>query len=240
MTCDFVGHPVAAAPQATPEQAAALRAELAIAPVRPLLALLPGSRRGEVARLGPVFAEAVRRLRARMPELAVVLPAAPGIVDLLGAVLKPDDAGWPRVLDPRGLAAPAWEARKSAAFAASDLALAASGTVSLELAAAGTPMVIGYDASPMTAYLVKRMVRVDTATLVNLVTDTRAVPEFLFENCTPERILPALEVLLTNPEAVAAQRSAADRAMQLLGRGGEPPGLRAARSVLAAIRGWPA
>jgi lipid-A-disaccharide synthase len=233
MTCDFVGHPVAAEPQATPEEVAALRAELAIAPDQPLLALLPGSRRGEVARLGPVFAETVRRLRARVPELAVVLPAAPGVVDLLDAVLKPDDAGWPHLLDPRGFAAPAWEARKRAAFATADAALAASGTVSLELAAAGTPMVIAYDASALTAYLVKRMVRVDTATLVNLVTETRSVPEFLFEDCTPERITPAVETLLTDPDAAVAQRVAAHRAMQLLGRGGEPPGLRAARSVLA-------
>jgi lipid-A-disaccharide synthase len=237
MTCDFVGHPVAAEPRATPEEAAALRAELAIAPDQPLLALLPGSRRGEVARLGPVFAEVVRRLRVRVPELAVVLPAAPGVVDLLDAVLKPDDAGWPHLLDPRGLEAPAWEARKRAAFAAADAALAASGTVSLELAAAGTPMVIAYDASALTAYLVKRMVRIDTATLVNLVTDTRAVPEFLFEHCTPERIAPALETLFTDPAAAAAQRSAADRAMRLLGRGGEPPGLRAARSVLRVLEG---
>jgi lipid-A-disaccharide synthase len=235
MTCDFVGHPVAAEPQATPEETAALRAELAVAPGQPLLALLPGSRRGEVTRLAPVFADVVRRLRTRMPDLAVVLPAAPGVVDLLDTVLKPDEAGWPHLLDPRGFAAPAWEARKRAAFAAADAGLAASGTVSLELAAAGTPMVIAYDASALTAYLVKRMVRIDTANLVNLVTETRAVPEFLFEDCTPERITPAVETLLTDPAAAAVQRSAGDRAMQLLGRGGEPPGLRAARSVLAAI-----
>ena len=85
------------------------------------------------------------------------------------------------MLDPRGFAAPAWEARKRAAFAAADVALAASGTVSLELAAAGTPMVIAYDANALTVWMVRRLIRIDTATLVNLVTDTRAVPEFLFE-----------------------------------------------------------
>jgi lipid-A-disaccharide synthase len=235
MTCDFVGHPVAAAPQASAAEAEALRAELAIAPEQPLLLLLPGSRRGEVTRLGPAFADVARRLRALRPDLAVVVPAAPPVADLLDRLLPPDPAGWPHVLDPRGFAAPAWEARKRAAFAAADAALAASGTVSLELAAAGTPMVIAYAASPLTAWMVKRMVRIDTATLVNLVTGTRAVPEFLFEDCTPDRITPAVERLLTEPEAAAAQRAAGERAMELLGRGGEPPGLRAARSVLAAI-----
>lgn len=165
----------------------------------------------------------------------MIVPAAPGVVDLLDATLRPDAAGWPRVMDPRGLAAPDWEARKRAAFAAADVALAASGTVSLELAAAGTPMVIAYDANRLTVWVARRLVKVETATLVNLVTGTRAVPEFLAEDCTPERIAPAVERLLADPDAAAAQRAAGEAAMRLLGRGGEPPGLRAARSVLAAL-----
>lgn len=233
MTCDFVGHPIVAERQATQAEVLALRAELGLDPGQRLLVLLPGSRQGEVTRLGPVFAEVVRRLRAEDPELAVVLPAAAPVAEALGALVPPDAAGWPRLLDPRGLTLAEAEGRKRAAFAAGDAALAASGTVSLELAAAGTPMVIAYGASPLTAWLVKRMALVDTATLVNLVTDTRAVPEFLMENCTPEKIAPAVSRLLRDPEAAAAQRATGVRTMELLGRGGEPPGLRAARSVLA-------
>jgi lipid-A-disaccharide synthase len=235
MSCDFVGHPVAAEPQASPAEVAALRAELAIAPGQPVLALLPGSRRGEVTRLAPTFLAVARRLKALDPRLAVIVPAAPPVVGLLDGLMPPDEAGWPHVLDPRGFDATAWEARKRAAFAAADVALAASGTVSLELAAAGTPMAIAYDANLLTAWMVKRMVRVDTATLVNLVTDTRAVPEFLFDRCTAEAIGPAVETLLADPEAAAAQRAAGERAMMLLGRGGEPPGVRAARSVSETI-----
>jgi lipid-A-disaccharide synthase len=235
MSCDFVGHPVAAERQATPAEAAALRAELAIAPGQPLLVLLPGSRRGEVSRLAPDFAAVVRRLRDLHPDLAVIVPAAPPVAAMVDELLKPDAAGWPHVLDPRGFSAAAWEARKRAAFAAADAALAASGTVSLELAAAGTPMVIAYRASAVTTFLVKRMIRVDTATLVNLVTDIRAVPEFIAEACTPDRIAPAVETLLFDPDAAAAQRAVAEQAMTLLGRGGEAPGLRAARSVLGAL-----
>ena len=232
MSCDFVGHPVAAEPQASPAEVAALRAELAIAPGQPVLALLPGSRRGEVTRLAPIFAEVARRLRALRPELAVIVPAAPAVVGLLDERMRADEAGWPHVLDPRGFDASAWEARKRAAFAAADVALAASGTVSLELAAAGTPMVIAYDANPLTVWMVRRLVRIDTATLVNLVTETRAVPEFLGD-CTAQAIVPAVEALFADPGMAAAQRAASARAMALLGRGGEPPGVRAARSVLA-------
>lgn len=235
MTCDFVGHPVAAERQATPAEVAALRAELGVAPGQRLLAVLPGSRKGEVTRIAPVFAEVVRRLRAADPSLAVVLPAAGAVADLAAALLPADAAGWPRVLDPRAFGDGAAEARKRAAFAASDAALAASGTVSLELAAAGTPMVIAYSASWLTQQIVRRMVRVETATLVNLVTDTRAVPEFIFDACTPDRILPEVARLLGDPVAAAAQRAAGEEALRRLGRGGPAPGLRAARSVLGAL-----
>lgn len=235
MTCDFVGHPVVTAPVATPAEAAAFRAGLGIAERQPLLLLLPGSRRGEVRGLAPIFAEVTRRLRAARGDLAVVVPAAAPVADLVAAGLPPDQGGWPRLLDPRGLAPTEAAARKRAAFAAADLALAASGTVSLELAAAGTPMVIAYPVNPLTAFIIRRMARTDTVTLVNIVTDSCVVPEFLAGNCRAELIAPAVERLLSDPGAAAAQRAAEARAMDLLGRGGPAPGLRAARSVLAAL-----
>ena len=85
---------------------------------------------------------------------------------------------------------------------------------------------------PLTVFVARRLIRIDTATLVNLVTETRTIPEYLFERCTAAEITPAVERLLADPGAVAEQVAAADAAMRLLGRGGEPPGLRAARSVL--------
>ena len=97
-------------------------------------------------------------------------------------------------------------------------------------------MVIAYDASPLTVLMVRRLMRIDTATLVNLVTGTRAVPEFLFERCTPELIVPAVEALLVDPGARRRSARRAAEAMRLLGRGGEPPGVRAARSVLGRTR----
>ena len=83
---------------------------------------------------------------------------------------------------------------KSAAFAAADLALAASGTVSLELAANGVPMVIGYDMAPLSRWIIGMMVKTDTVTLVNLVSETRAVPEFLGRDCQPEPLAKALKL----------------------------------------------
>ena len=235
MTCDFVGHPVAAEPQATPAEVAAIRAELGVAPGQRLLALLPGSRRGEVTRLGAGLrrgrpAPARRRSRARRG--AAGGRAGGGGAGRAAAARRRGVAAAPR---PARAGKAEAEARKRAAFAAADAALAASGTVSLELAAAGTPMVIAYTANPLTGWIAMRLALIDTATLVNLVTDTRVVPEFFLGDCTPEKITPAVARLLDDPVAAAAQRAAGARTMELLGRGGEPPGLRAARSVLAAI-----
>ena len=116
--------------------------------------------------------------------------------------------------------------------AAADLALAASGTVSLELAANGVPMVIGYDMAPLTRWIMGRLMRTDTVTLVNLVAGSRTVPEYLGRACTAPALSAAMDRLLTDPAAGAAQRDAMALTMQRLGQGGEAPGLRAARSVL--------
>ena len=219
MTCDFVGHPVVSEPLASPEEAAAMHAEGG----GPLLLALPGSRRSEVTRLAPVFGEVVARLNAAHPGLRVALPTVRGVADLVGSLT----AGWsvrPEIItDP---------ARKRTAFAAADLALAASGTVSLELAANHCPMVIAYDMNPVSMWLMRRMALIDTVTLVNLVSETRIIPEFLGKDCRAERIAPALEAVLTQP---MTQAHAMELTMKRLGQGAEPPGLRAAKSVLSVL-----
>jgi lipid-A-disaccharide synthase len=222
MTCDFVGHPVVAEPLAPPEAAAAMRAE----GPGPLMLVLPGSRRGEVTRLAGVFGETLAQVQAARPGLRVALPTLPAIAGLVGELT----AGW--AVRPEIITDPD---RKRTAFAAADVALAASGTVSLELAANDCPMVIAYDMHPISMWLMRRMALIDTVTLVNLVAESRTVPDYLGADCRADRIAPALLALLDD-------RHAQDQAMRLtmdrLGRGGEPPGLRAARSVLSAIRGF--
>lgn len=220
MTCDFVGHPVVAEPLASPAERAMFDGP------SPLILALPGSRRGEVARLAPVIGTTLALLRPRFPDLRVVLPTVPAVRDLVVDLAR-DWPVRPRIVTDAG--------QKRGAFAAADVALAASGTVSLELAAAGCPMVIAYDMHPLTLWLMRRMARVDTVTLVNLVSETRVVPEYIGRDCRAARVAPALARLLGDPEARAAQRAAMDLTMDRLGRGGEAPGLRAARSVLGAL-----
>ena len=119
-------------------------------------------------------------------------------------------------------------------FRSSDAALACSGTVSLELGAAGTPMVIAYKASRLTAFLMQRMALIDTATLVNILVGRKVVPEFLFGESRAENIVPVLTGLL-NGDGVDTQKAAFVQTLAAL-RTGEAAGPGAARSVLAAVR----
>ena len=226
MTCDFVGHPVATSDVVDTDEATLFRNAHGIAHDAPVVLCLPGSRRSEVARLAGRFDEALMRLRDRVPEIRVVLPTVPGVSGMVREMTR----RWPTapiVIEETD--------EKRAAFAAADLALAASGTVSLELAANRIPMVIGYDMAPLSRLIVGALLRTDTVTLVNLVSETRVVPEFLGRNCQPGPIAEALQDALEDGTTRMAQMEAMDLTMDRLGKGGEAPGLRAARSVIAAI-----
>jgi len=227
MSCDFVGHPVVDEPVATPDEARAFRASHGIGAEDPLVLVLPGSRRGEVDRLAPRFGAALRRVLETRAGARVVVPSVAAQAERLRALIA-DWPGAPVLLD----ASVTPPQVKRAAFRAADAALAASGTVSLELAASRVPMVIAYDFNPITRFMVRRLVLLDTATMVNLVSETRAIPECLLEDCTPDCIASRLGVLLDDAKARSAQFAAMDLTMERLGRGQEAPGLRAARSVL--------
>jgi lipid-A-disaccharide synthase len=227
MDCDFVGHPVVAEPQASADEIAAFRAAFDLGD-QPVVLALPGSRRSEVARLGPVFGAALRQFVADHPDHRVIVPAAGPVVAQVQQALT----DWPegtQLIDPGRYPPEQAKAHKRAAFATADLALAASGTVSLELAAAATPMVIAYRFQWLTWQIMKRMALIDTVTLVNLVSGTRVVPECLGPECRADAIAAALEGVHDNP---TLQQEDMAVTMQRLGAGGDAPGVRAARAIL--------
>ena len=232
MSCDFVGHPVVSEPEPTAEDQQNIAVELDVDPMcERLICLLPGSRQGEVARLLPIYRQVVERVQAQIPNARFILPMS-------GAV-APDvrrmTARWtvpPVLLDPAGFTAKDAEARKRAMFYLCHGALATSGTVALELAAAACPMVVAYKANYLTTRMVKKLAQIDTANLVNIVTNSRVVPEFLFETCTPDQIAPALIAVLNDTDARQAQLQACDETITALGKGQLDPGQRAAQSVL--------
>ena len=236
MGCDFVGHPVVSEVIASDNDVKSFRREEGLGDA-PLVLALPGSRKGEVTRLAPIFGAAMEPVLAAHPDARIIVPAATAVVELVSEAI----ASWPGkpiVLDPREGIDPV--ARKRAAFRAADIALAASGTVSLELAANSTPMVVAYDMNWLSWQIMSRLAVIDTVTLVNLVSGSKAVPEFLGPACRAPDIGAALLPLLSSQNARDRQIEAMDLTMEMLGRGGEAPGLRAAKAVLSVLDRHPA
>jgi lipid-A-disaccharide synthase len=213
----YVGHPLVDALATAPTRAAA-RARLGLAEDEPVVGLLPGSRRGEIARLLPVMREAVARIAAQRPAARFVLALAP-TVD--GALVQEHLADASRVQIAR--AAPD-------VMRAADLVLATSGTVTLEAALCGTPMVVCYRVSRLTALMVSGLVRIPWMTLPNIVLGRAAVPELFQEAASGARLAEEALALLADPRARDAQRAAF---REVAGQIGDPGvSTRAARLVL--------
>ncbi len=217
--CTYVGHPLIErldALRPTPAEAAARAA--------PTLLVLPGSRRSEVGRLTAVFGEAVGRVAEAVPGLDVVLPAVADRAEEIRARV----ASWP--VAPRVVTG---EAAKLSAFRSARAALAASGTVTLELALSGVPMAVAYRVSPLETWL-RFVVKVPSIVLPNLILGDNAIPEFLQDACTADALAAALLPLLGDTPARAAQVAAfarLDAAMDIAP--GATPSGEAARIVLA-------
>jgi lipid-A-disaccharide synthase len=223
----FVGHPVIER-AAKMMGGAEFRARRGIAPDAPLLAVLPGSRTNEIRFILPVFKEAVAKIAARVPDLVTVLPTIPHVA----ARVKAAAQDWPAPLH-----IVETEADKFAAFDAADAALAASGTVTTELALARKPMVVGYKAGWLTYMLALPLMNVKFITLINILLNRQAVPEFLQTRCTPDNLADAVAKLLTDKDAAGHELHDLDEATALLGRGGEAPSVRAARAIVDFVRG---
>lgn len=226
LSCTFVGHPVVEG-GANSGNGPGFRQAHGIAPEAPVICALPGSRGTEVARHMPIFGQAIERLAGRTPGLRVILPTLASV----GGMVSAGARGWP--LQPIIVDG----SEKYDAFAAAHVAIAASGSVALELAAARVPTVTAYKTNPITAWLTRRLVRVRFANLVNLLNDREVVPEFLFEACTAENLASAAERLLTDPNAARDQIEGMQNAISRLNPDGDMPSRRAGRAVLDVIAG---
>ncbi len=223
LPCDFVGHPVIEYGIGGAD-GPGFRDRHGIAPTARVICVLPGSRRGEIQRLVSIFAEALCLLEERIGAIRVVVPSTPSMAAFVEARI----GNWPG--NPIVVAA---GHEKYEAMQASNVALAASGTVALELALAGVPSVIAYRISPVTAFVVLRMLSVRYVHLLNIMADTDLVPEKLQMYCTPESLVEALQELFG--EAGVTQIKAIQPGLASLGRDGEVPSKRAARVVLDVI-----
>jgi lipid-A-disaccharide synthase len=225
--CSYVGHPRIERIGELRPNAEEARRRLADPP---LILALPGSRSNEIRRLASIFGDAIARLNARVGPIDVVIPTVPNVV----AQLRQAVAGW--VVAPRIAVEPS---EKWASFRNARAALAASGTVTLELALAGVPMVAAYRLHPVEAViarLIRLRSRLPSVVLANLVVGDNVVPELLQEDCTAEKLVTALQTLLSDTAQRRRQIEAYRRLDDIMGTGATAPSAKAAAIVLEVAR----
>jgi lipid-A-disaccharide synthase len=222
--CSYVGHPLI-------EQLAALRPGADEQKRRdaapPVLLVLPGSRRSEIRHHMAVFGQTLGRLRDDGVAFDPVLPTMPHLQEAIAEALK----AWP--VQPRIVVG---EREKRAAFRIAHAALAKSGTVTLELALSGVPMVTAYRTGAAEAWILRKAIKVNSVILANLVIGENVVPEFLQEDCTAEKLSQALRDVLGDSALRRKQLEAFARIDQIMSTGNQPPSARAADIVLATMR----
>ncbi|WP_131868205.1 MULTISPECIES: lipid-A-disaccharide synthase [unclassified Bradyrhizobium] len=221
--CSYVGHPLI-------EQLSSLRPnaeeQKRRAGTPPVLLVLPGSRRSEIRHHLDVFGATFDRLQAQGRTFELMLPTMPH----LEATIREGVANWP--VKPEIVIG---ENEKRAAFRIAHAALAKSGTVTLELALSGIPMVTAYRVGAIEAFILRRAIRVSSVILANLVIGKDVIPEYLQEDCTPEKLAPALRDLLTESPLRRQQVEAFARLDQIMSTGNTSPSVLAADIVLATM-----
>ena len=223
ISASFVGHPLADRIPQVPDRVAC-RHSLGLDPEAPLIALMPGSRRQELARLADLFLSAAAVLARRRPDVRFVAGAvSAGATEFLRARQQEIAPGLPLAIIER---------QASEALMAADAALVASGTITLEAALCGTPSVVAYRLAPLTYWWLSRRVKVPHVALPNLLLSQRLFPEFLQEAATPEVLAMALEARLDDPKAVARCRRTLTALHAELAQGA---GERAAQAILDAL-----
>jgi lipid-A-disaccharide synthase len=222
--CTYVGHPLT-------EQIGMLRPDAEEQKRRdaqpPVLLVLPGSRRSEIGHHMKVFGETLGLLQTQGIGFEPVLPTMPHLQDPIAAALK----SWP--VQPRVVVG---EQDKRAAFRLAHAAFAKSGTVTLELAISGVPMIAAYKGGAVEAWIVRKGISSSSVILANLVVGENVVPEFIQENCTPAKLAPALREVLTDSPSRRRQLEAFAKIDQIMLTGNQPPSVRAADVVLATLR----
>jgi lipid-A-disaccharide synthase len=222
--CSYVGHPLV-------EQVGVLRPGIDEQQRRngqpPVLLVLPGSRRSEIRHHMAVFGETLGLLRAQGVPFELILPTMPHLQDAVTAGVK----GWP--VQPKIVVG---EQEKRVAFRIAHAAFAKSGTATLELAISGVPMVAAYKAGAVEAWIMQRAIRTSSVILANLVIGENVVPEFIQQDCTAEKMAPALRDILTDSAPRRRQTEAFARIDAIMSTGNQPPSIRAADIVLATLR----
>lgn len=207
---EFVGHPLVDEVKASADRQT-LRSEFGLQPDKTLVGLFPGSRKSEIKRLLGTILESARRLQQAHPEVRFIMPLA-------NTLDETDLAPW--ISDYQDLNIQIIRNRPYDVMQSCDLILTVSGTVTLEIALIGTPLVIINKVATFTYLLVNRMLKIDHIGLCNIVANKRIAPELIQYDATPDKIVKTMSALITHPEKLASMRKQLADIEELLGAGG--------------------
>ena len=220
--CTFVGHPVIENTANLMNDPVAFREKYGIPESCTLMSVLPGSRHSEIKRLVPIFKQTLRQLKKTFPDLYLVIPSVAAISDEVETAFADLEVPHRIILG---------QYERYAAFQASVFALAASGTVSLELTAFGTPHIITYKFNYLTDKILKRFAGTKYANLINILANKFVIPEFVLENCRESLITPKVLDLMQHPAKAKAQIDEALQYLLKLKSGNAMPSEKAAEVV---------
>jgi len=227
LSATFVGHPIVERLSHRGDSAR-FRQKYNVEESQKILCVLPGSRMSELSRLLGKFSVATDTLLRSKPDTVVIVPTLPHLKKYIQKFFVGKGIN-PLVIDQ--------EEDKFDCFAASAVALAASGTVSLELALTDTPHIIAYKVSALSGWIARRLIKTPYANLVNILLKRPLVPELLQEQCQPAKMAQELINLLDNKEARAEQLRGFREALIMIGLGDpETPSQKAAEAVLSVIK----
>ena len=227
LSCDFVGHPIVSEITASKDNINRFKNEFSLGD-QPQILCLPGSRKSEIDKIMPTFGLTLEKFSRVLPNANFILPSTPHVFKYSKKYLE----YFPKktvFLTPENIGFEKYIAYKKASFKIADLALAASGTVSLELAANNTPMVIGYDMNYFSRQIIQLMMKTDTITLVNLITSNRNIPECIGADFKSENLFLEMVRVFSNNKN---QINDFETTMNLLGKNNESPNKRAANSLI--------
>ena len=235
LSCDFVGHPVVSRKIPNQKEISLFRNSFNLTENSLIITLLPGSRKSEIKKMKPIYTKFIRRVLINFPNIKFILPSTIGVHDQVVDWLKKEKLPVIHISEKNNQASN-FKEQKKIIFSASVLAVATSGTVSIELAHVGTPMIIGYKTSFITTLLIKKLVKIKSATLINILTNKNAIPEFLFENCKSDNLYNSMVEILSSKEKINSQLKVSREAIEMLGYGKFDPGTKAAESILNFIK----
>ncbi len=235
--CKFVGHPISSIRPHSDERIKTFREKIGVSNSELLLVLLPGSRVSEIKRLLPVFLKSIELLNIHSSRLRIVLPAPKAVVNSVKILIEGSNLDIELYPEDKDNGSD-FELIKSEIFSAADCAVAASGTVTLELAAYNLPMVVGYDVNWISRLIIKRLLKIDHISLVNIISEKKIISEFVGADFKAALIAAEMNGLINDETLRAKQKKELLEVMNVLNINDRSGPAKAGDTVHHLLREW--